>query len=192
MASLTSGIPFLKDPRASNAQAIVILGGSVRFNALEYGGKDEPGPYTLGRLGYGAWLHEQTGLPILVSGGSPERRPESEASVMARSLRDSFKVRARWTEGESDNTEQNAKFSAKILKQAGITRILLVSDAWHLPRAMPMFADQGLQPVAAPTNGMDADSLQGALAWIPQAGALSVSRLALREWTGMAWYWLRH
>jgi uncharacterized SAM-binding protein YcdF (DUF218 family) len=192
MKSLTAGLPFLGEPRATNAQAIVILGAGRRVNAREYGGGDQPSFYTMGRLRYGAWLHEQTGLPILVTGGSPERRPETEAAIMARSLHENFKVPVRWMEGESDNTEQNAKYSARILKEVGISRILLVSDAWHLPRALPMFVDQGLQAIAAPTNSMDADAMQGLFLWLPQAQALTVSQIALREWAGKAWYALRH
>jgi uncharacterized SAM-binding protein YcdF (DUF218 family) len=192
VARLEADVPVLTQPRGTPAQAIVILGGSRRVNAREYGGSDQPGLYSLGRLRYGAWLHEQTGLPILVTGGSPERRPESEASLMARALKENFKVPVRWMEGASDNTEQNARLSAHLLKQAGITRVLLVSDAWHLPRAMRMFADQGLQPIAAPTNALNADANEGLLAWLPQAGTLTLSHLAMHEWIGLAWYSLRH
>ena len=43
-----------------NAQAIVIPGGGVRLNALEYGG-DTLGRLTLERVRYGARLSKQTG-----------------------------------------------------------------------------------------------------------------------------------
>lgn len=185
---LQAGITVLKEPRATQAQAIVILGGSRQIASPEYGGRDIPAVYALGRLRYGAWLHEQTGLPILVSGGSPERRPESEASIMARALRESFKVPVRWLEDQSDNTEQNARNSARILKAAGVQRILLVSDAWHLPRALPMFADQGLQVTAAPTNFNYGGGLHFMQRWLPQAPALTLSYFATREWVGQWWY----
>lgn len=176
----------------TQAQAIVILGGGRLANAPEYGGMDQPGSNTLGRIRYGARLHTQTGLPILVTGGSPERRTESEAALMRRSLREDFKLPVRWEEGESDNTEQNARNSARILKQAGVKRILLVSDAWHLPRATPMFRDQGLEVVPAPTNFILEPAMPALQAWLPQAPALNLSWLALHEWIGMAWYALRH
>ncbi len=192
LARLETNVPVLTQPIAAKAQAIVILGGSRQANAPEYGGRDVPGPYSFGRLRYGAWLHRQTGLPILVSGGSPERRPESEAELMARALREDFKIQVRWQEGESDNTEQNASNSARILKPAGVHRILLVSDAWHLPRALPMFRDQGFEVIPAPTNLMNEDALPGLQAWLPQAPALTLSYLALHEWIGMAWYAVRH
>ena len=99
IATLEARATVLTQPRGTDAQAIVILGANRRIDAREYGGTDQPGPYSLGRLRYGAWLHEQTGLPILVTGGSPERRPESEASLMARALRQDFKVPVRWMEG---------------------------------------------------------------------------------------------
>lgn len=194
LGRLQAGVPALTPAAAvqTKAQAIVILGSGRLANAPEYGGLDQPGSSTLGRLRYGARLHTQMGLPILVTGGSPERRPDSEAVLMTRSLRDDFKVPVRWEEGDSDNTEQNARNSARILKQAGVRRILLVSDAWHLPRALPMFQDQGLQVVPAPTNFVMAPTMPAVQAWLPQAPALNLSWIALHEWTGIAWYALRH
>jgi uncharacterized SAM-binding protein YcdF (DUF218 family) len=53
---------------ARTARAIVIPGGGVRRNALEYGG-DTVGQFTLERVRYGAWIARRTGLPVLVSGG---------------------------------------------------------------------------------------------------------------------------
>lgn len=47
---------------------------------------------------------------------------------------------------------ENARFSAAILAPLGVTRILLVTDAFHMPRARRAFAIAGLDPIAAPTG----------------------------------------
>src|SRR6185369_731300 len=62
----------------SNVQAIVILGGGRRSDSPEFGG-DTVSHYTLERVRYGAQLARQTGLPVLVSGGSVFGEEVSEA-----------------------------------------------------------------------------------------------------------------
>ncbi|MFX7731723.1 YdcF family protein, partial [Acinetobacter baumannii] len=92
------------------------------------------------RLQYAAYLARRTGLPILVTGGSPDGSPESEAALMARNLQRDVGVPVRWQETRADTTAQNASYSAAMLKADGIERILLVTDSIHMPRAMRVFA----------------------------------------------------
>jgi uncharacterized SAM-binding protein YcdF (DUF218 family) len=183
--------PALVAPNAAGAQAIVVLGGGRRRDAPEYGGADVPRATVLARLRYAVRLHRQTGLPMLVTGGSPEVKADAEAELMARVLRDDFKAPARWVESNSDNTAQNARYSAAILRQAGVSHILLVTDAMHMPRAGRIFAQAGLAVTAAPTSYLG----QGALIapdFIPGGGALSDSHYAMHEWIGLLWYRIAH
>ncbi len=177
--------------RTSGAQAIVVLGGSRISNAPEYGGQDIPASLALQRLRYAARLHRETTLPILVSGGMPDGSPESEAAIMARALQDDFSVPVKWLEPASDNTAQNAQFSARILKQVGVRRILLVTDAMHMERAKKAFMQTGLEVVAAPTvflsTGRSVPS-----DFLPRSIWLQHAAYALHEWIGIAWYQLRH
>ncbi|MEY2632860.1 MAG: hypothetical protein RIR00_1514, partial [Pseudomonadota bacterium] len=135
--------PPLQPEQIAGCQAIVVLGGGL-IAGPEFGELTVPGDVML-RLRYGAYLQRQTGLPILVTGGlGPDRGPvRSEADAMARTLERDFQVPVRWREGQSEDTEQNARYSAEILQAAGIRRVLLVSQAWHLPRAMRLFAQAG-------------------------------------------------
>lgn len=161
-------------------QAIVILGGGTYSNAPEYGG-DTVGQSTLARVRYGARLAKQTGLPLLLSSGAPYGgRAESES--MREVLEQDFGVKVRWVEAASRDTAENAQLSAKILKDAGIRRIALVSHAWHLPRAIPLFEREGLQVIAAPT-GFRTISPSLAENLLP-GEAFGTSRLAIREYLG--------
>ncbi len=178
-------------PYRGDAQAIVVLGGGRLGNAPEYAGADTPNPATLRRLRYAATLHRATGLPLLVTGGSPEGAPASEAQIMARSLREDFGVTVRWEEGESDNTADNAAHSAAILRQHGIVHMLLVTDAIHMPRALQVFDRTGLRITPAPTSFLTADHVLPA-DYVPRARWLAQSSYALHEWIGMGWYRLRH
>ena len=179
------------DPRGSGAQAIVVLGGGRDILSPEDANRDRPSTETLMRLRHGARLHRQTGLPLLVSGGNPDGQGESEAIVMARSLEEDFRVKTRWIEDSSDNTAQNARHSAVMLKEAGIYRILLVTDAIHMRRAEQIFLRAGLEVVPAPTAFRKRGPVTAA-SYIPNAGALRDSHYALHEWIGIVWYRIRY
>ena len=178
------------NPKMVDAQAIVILGGGRSFAAPEDGERDQPGAQTLARLRHGARLQRLTGLPILVSGGAPDRGGESEAAVMARTLREDFKIPVRWIEDTSENTAQNAAHAATILREAGIDRVLLVTDAIHMPRAIQIFSGTGLSLVRAPTDFVSRKTLS-VEDFIPDPRFLRHSHYALHEWIGMVWHRLR-
>lgn len=188
---LEAQYPPLASPGQVQAQAIVIL-GSVRIDqAPEYGGSDESTPLGMKRLQYGAYLARQTGLPILVTGGSPDGSPQSEAAVMARTLQRDFGVAVRWQETRSDTTAENASYSAAMLRAEGIERVLLVTDTLHMPRAMRVFTQTGLQVQAAPTLFLDRARARPT-DYLPRAGNLDLASYALREWIGQCWYRVRH
>ncbi len=181
----------LKDPRESGAQAIVILGGGRTFDAPEDAGREQPSAATLMRMRHGARLQRQTGLPVLVSGGAPDGAGESEAAVMARSMNEDFSLDVRWLEQSSNNTEENAREAAQLLGPLHIRRILLVSDAMHLPRAALAFAAAGFEVVPAPT-AFRSRRAAGIASFIPNARELENSSYAVHEWTGLLWYRIRH
>ncbi len=181
----------LASTAAPAAQAIVVLGGGRVGAAPEYGGRDGPNPQTLARLRYAATLQRASGLPLLVSGGRPDGAAETEAALMARSLRDDFAVPVRWLEDASDNTAENARFSAEHLFAAGIRRVLLVTDAMHMPRSQAIFTRAGFEPLAAPTLFLGREPLS-AIDFLPGGEGLRRSHYALHEWIGLLWYRLRH
>jgi uncharacterized SAM-binding protein YcdF (DUF218 family) len=179
------------NPKMVDAKAIVILGGGRSFAAPEDGNRDQPGSQTLARLRHGARLHRLTGLPVLVSGGAPDRGGESEAAVMARALREDFQIPVRWIEDTSENTAQNAAHAATMLREAGIDRVLLVTDAIHMSRAMQVFSRTDLSLVRAPTDFVSRKTLS-VEDFIPNPRFLRHSHYALHEWIGLVWYQLRY
>ncbi len=173
------------------ADAIVVLCGGVNEYGMEYGGVTV-NRISLERARYAAYLQQHSGLPILVTGGSPGRPGAiSEAAAMAQVLRQDFKVPVRWTEEHSYNTAENAAFSAKLLKQDRRQRILLVTTAWHMPRAVASFQQTGLTVLAAPTAFTYPSKYQLATDFVPSAAALATSFYALHETIGLLWYRLR-
>lgn len=186
-ALLDSLMPAYRPLDGSEADAIVILaGGSVR-GSTEFGQTEgAPKWMTLERIRYGAWLARKLHKPVLVTGGDPEHTGEPEAIIMARVLEEDDGITPRWVETRSRTTAENATDSAALLKKDGITRIYLVSHAWHLPRAIPEFEKQGLTVIAAGTGYHS--HRWGLYSFVPSAAALHDSYFALHEWLGRAWY----
>jgi uncharacterized SAM-binding protein YcdF (DUF218 family) len=169
------------------SQAIVVLSGGLSTDAPEYGG-DTAGARTLLRLRYGALLAHRYELPVLVTGGRPDNATRTEAAVMADILAKEFAVKVRWQETQSRTTAENAALSAAILRAAGIRRVVLVTQAFHMPRAARLFRDAGIEVVPAPTNFTSTGRTPLAPSdFLPGVGALQNSYYALHEWLGMAW-----
>ena len=176
------------------AQVLVVLGGGRQRLAAEYHGEDQVSLYTLARARYGAFLARETDLPLLVTGGSVNDEPVSEAALMAQLIEDEFKVPVRWREERSRNTYENAVFSAEMLAAQGLTRVALVTHAIHMPRAVEAFEKQGLTVFPAPTDITPGPSPEASWydAVFPQSGAMQTFTLGLHELVGRLWYRLRY
>ena len=193
MQGIESRFPPLRLPATAEAGtapgAIVILGGGRYTHAAEFGEGDSVNRWTLERLRYGAYLHRLTGLPILVSGGTPFREQVPEAKLMQLSLKNDFQVEARWVEDKSANTYENARYSRAILAEAGIRRVYLVTHAAHMPRAVWSFENLGIDIVPAPTGFTTLNKEEReTLGYYPSAYGLQLSSGALRERLGLMWY----
>ena len=165
-ALLERSAPPFSAPQVRAAQAIVVLTGA-KASMLE-----------------AARLHRQTGLPVLASGG------DGEAAAIKNHLEKSLQTPVRWTEGNSINTEQNARFSAAILAKAQVRKIILVTHAMHMRRAQAMFVDQGFEVVPAPTDFSGWPEFR----WrdmLPSSEGRKVAKSALHEVFGLAFYKLR-
>lgn len=174
--------------RSSDSQAIVILSGGFEQHAPEYGQGSAVDALTLQRLRYGAHLVRALDLPILVSGGQPKDATVSLAAMMKTALEQDFGVPVRWTEDASRDTYENAAFSAPILQQAGVQRIILVTHASHMARSVRVFEAAGLKVTGAPTVFAPPTSFD----LLPRLSSLYDSYYALYEIAGAIWYALRH
>lgn len=178
---------------ASVPTAIVLLGGGTREKAPEYAGVDDLSRFAMMRTIYAAWLARQTGLPVYATGGRPlSKANESEGGIMRRMLlRFGVADAMAFAEESSENTWQNAMFMQRILQQSGVSRVVLVTSAWHMPRALWCFRQQGLDVIAAPMDYLTSTKPYDMRGLIPDAVRLLDSSLALHEYIGLAWYRLR-
>ena len=189
IAALEWNLP--QAPPATPPAAIVILSGDAGYGTdagLEPG--SGIGALTFERMRAGALLQRRTGLPVLVSGGALEPGVEPIAAQMARSLHDEFGVTVRWIEPASDDTWQNAQFSAAMLHAAGINSVYLVTHAWHIRRAAMAFARFGIATTPAPLR-FDRPPRFAFDEFLPHASSVLNSYFALHEWIGIFYYALR-
>jgi len=130
---------------------------------------------------------------ILIAGGGAALVAEQEPEAVAgRRFFTDFGIAADriLLDDKSRNTEENAGFSRAVASpQAGETW-LLVTSAFHMPRAMGLFRKAGFEVVPWPTDYMATGSEGVRIKPDQSTENISISHLALREWTGLAGYYL--
>jgi uncharacterized SAM-binding protein YcdF (DUF218 family) len=89
----------------------------------------------------------------------------------------------------SRNTAENAEFSKAVARPKEGERWLLVTSAYHMPRSMGLFRRAGFKVEAYP---VDRRASQAEAFWFFSAaiGGLERTDVAMREWIGLAAYWL--
>lgn len=166
-------------------QAIVVLGADVVRLPGPPGAA--LGSLSLERVRAGAALQRQTGLPVLVSGGVVDDLPLTVGALMAGSMVEDFNVPVRWTEAASPTTWENAEYSASVLKAAGVSRVFLVTHAWHMRRSLLAFGRAGIDAVPAPVRPDPWPKLRPG-EFLPRTSAWLNSFFAMHEWIGLAYY----
>jgi uncharacterized SAM-binding protein YcdF (DUF218 family) len=166
--------------------AIIVLGGDgERTQDLLV--KAVPGALSLQRLAGAAVLERQTHLPVLITGGSIASDQPAVADLMADIYTAAFGLPVEWRETKAGNTCENARFSAAILRQAGISSAYVVTNAWHMPRALLSFKQAGFPVVAAPLYA-GRHEIQGLADFLPHTIAWNRSYYAIHEWIGLFAY----
>src|SRR5947209_8451019 len=134
--AIAIGEPTL--PSETPPGAIIVVSADARRGGNP-GVPDTVGPLTLERLTEAARQQLRLGLPILVSGGPPGPPGYSLAALMSRVLQEDFRVPVHWREERSQNTFENAAFSAEILRRSGIRSALVVAHPWDMARVLWSF-----------------------------------------------------
>lgn len=172
----------------ATADAIVVLGADRYYDAPEYA-EDSAGQNTLFRLRYAAWLAKHSGLPVIPSGGLPRLDGLSEAQIMQKVLQSDYGLQIDDIEQRSRSTWENARYTAQVLQKTGMKRIILVTHASHMPRAVYAFERNGIGVLPAPTGFWSRIPERPAwLDYMPSAQALNQVHAALHEYLGLAWY----
>jgi uncharacterized SAM-binding protein YcdF (DUF218 family) len=130
---------------------------------------------------------------ILLSGGSAALIYDegAEALLALRLLQDLGIARARiLLEDRSRNTVENAVFSKAIAQPKSGERWLLVTSAHHLPRAVGVFRKVGFPVEPYPVDWRTRGPKDVLRPFATLGDGLRRSDTAVREWVGLAVYWL--
>jgi uncharacterized SAM-binding protein YcdF (DUF218 family) len=195
---------YLPPVQLPQAEVIVLLGGgtesadSPRSMAEVNSAGD--------RVLYAGWLYKQGAAPnILLSGGNisfSNIRGTSPAAEMQQILSlIGIPESALWMQNKSQNTYEDALFSAQMLNDKSISRVILVTSAMHMPRSVALFEAQGIEVIPAPTDYTVTDRswqalthfdpAQMAMNLMPSASALNLTTNVLKEHIGMLVYRLQ-
>lgn len=191
--SLEERFPPQPVDSVETADAIVALGGGVgrstppRRHPDLYDGAD--------RVWHAARLYKARVAPtLLVTGGAPPGVSGTAAPAMQEVL-ESFGVPSDSVllESESKTTHGNALYTARICAERGIDRVVLVTSAAHMRRALASFRTTApaldIRPVATDYQAVrDPFTL---LSLVPSADELQLSTTAFHEYVGYLYYRLR-
>ena len=178
-------------PGVEKADAIVVLSGML--HQIEGAPLGEWGD-AVDRFDGGVDLFKAGKAPVLVfTRGQipwhPYRVPEGELLAKRAVLHGVPQKSIRLTE-RVGNTAEEAVAAGKLL--GGRTTIILVTSAYHMPRALLLFEKEGFKVVPFRVDYHSDDIAQlTVLSYLPNGGALAQSEMALREMIGWVYYWFR-
>ena len=178
--------PYLATQTAESlpkADAIVLLGGGIgKVDGIAY-----PEMYDgADRVWHAARLYRAGNAPLVVVSGENDL-------ISAVPLLLDFGVprEAIVVDNSSRNTYENSRFTERLLKERGGAAgksVLLVTSAWHMPRARGNFAKTSLAVVPAATDFKATATCNGRRYWwdwiAPRPENIGVSAALFKEWLG--------
>ncbi|GMA56511.1 uncharacterized SAM-binding protein YcdF (DUF218 family) [Alicyclobacillus sacchari] len=178
-------------PKHPHADAIVVLGGGFTTGTPDVTGLGNLYGDSSVRLLAAAMLYRRLHVPILLSGGPNTRsggRSYSFAAIGARDLAAlGVPNNMIWQEPNSRNTEENASFSAIILRAHHAQTPLIMTSAYHMRRAVLDFNKFGVTATPYPVGYLvNRAASNDAFGWLPSIAGLSDTTIAVREYLGIA------
>ena len=194
LRTLENRFPKLEVEDCQPADAVVVLSGMLRKTRSKRGGLEWG--ESVDRFEQGVLLMRAGKAPLLIFTGG--RIPWSNRQVTeGEDLRTAAVARGVPAEAilvteEVGSTADEARAVRAIAASRGLTRIILVTTAWHMPRAEFLFRRAGVPVVPFP---VDYNTRYGEpatlLDFLPQAGGIGNTEIALRESYGLVYYHLR-
>ncbi len=193
MGTLEKQFPPVSLSQLPAADVIVLLGGMT--SGVIPGTNRVDLSDSVDRLLFARELYLAGKAPLILLSGGNAKEYEAEAVSMRKILVSlGVPATALLLEDGSRNTHQNAQFSLPILHSLKARRILLVTSAYHMRRAINEFesSESKIEIAAAATDYQRTNKPYTLLYWLPQAAALQVSTRAIKEYLGQAFQYLRH
>lgn len=190
-------------PSGTKADVIVVLGGGTEPNIpprsmVEMNSAGD-------RVTYAFKLYQEGAAPTLILSGGNIDFLEESSSTPAQNMAGMLEMLgvpedALILQDKSENTEQDAMYSCKIIQEQGFEKVILVTSAFHMPRSVALFEAQGCKVIPAPADFSITESgwqklwhpspEEFVLNLVPQYSNLSAVSKVMKEYIGMAYYQL--
>lgn len=194
MAQLENGMVLKQADAMSQVDAIVVLSGILTTVEGEDGLQTE-------------WLDPDRyfgGVALYKAGKAPKliftrgQLPWTDQSVpegdylKAKAIEDGVPEAAIMLTDIVENTEQEAIATRKLLNPIAEPKILLVTSAFHMPRAGDVFQSQGMGVTPYPVDFKVRTAKTTLMSYLPTAPALSQTSLYVREMLGRSYYSMKN
>ncbi|WP_339816129.1 ElyC/SanA/YdcF family protein [uncultured Imperialibacter sp.] len=165
---------------------IIVLGAGYGYNE-KLPPLNRLSTTTLGRLVEAVRIYQQLPNAKVAGSAGLVRQKINQAQAIAEGAlalgvppSDTLQLR-----GALNTWEEAGKFAARFGKSS---RVVVATDAIHMPRAMMLFKARGLQPIAAPTNHLIKTEIRLTLFdFLPSTSSLKKTELVMHEYLGMLW-----
>jgi len=193
IAYLESDYELIKPSKVESADAVVVLSGMVKTiqtkNGLDYEWDE-----AADRIFAGIDLFKSNKAPVLILTGG--KLPWSIGVPEGEYLRDVAidlgvpKKDILITENV-ENTDQEAKAIKKILLLDN-PKVILVTSAFHMPRAQLVFEAAGINVIPFPVDFIIGAEKLTFMSFIPSAGSFASTSFFVREMIGRTYYSLKY
>lgn len=170
-----------------SGDVIILLGGGALMDTPDIDGNGSLSGSAANRLLTAARLQKKLNIPIIASGGKVFEDTGTEAVIAKRILLGlGIPENKILIEDKSLNTTQNALFTKKIAEEGHFVKPILVTSAFHMPRAVKNFRKAGLEVTAFPADyKANRKSVVTVFKFLPKSGAFDDTCTALWEYAGM-------
>lgn len=174
-------------PKNPSADVIIMLGGGATLDTPNLDFKGHLSGYSSNRLLTVLQLYKKLKVPIIISGGKVFKSSGTESKIAENILLSiGIPKSAIITDDRSINTTENAKYTSELLERYGFKKPILVTSAFHMPRALLQFKKFKVKVVPYPTDyqtdirkSFEVNDL------IPSGDSLSKLSLGIKEYIGI-------
>lgn len=185
---LERGFPALDVGQCPRADAVVIVSGNILNGVNRVGVQWGP---SANRFHDGVRLVLAQRAPrLIVAGAAWQHHAQVSQGEILRDAAVALGVGCEQVliSGPVSTTADEARAVGALCQDRWIRSIILVTSAWHMPRAMRLFRQTGLAVVAFPTDQRVYAPARLTIArFLPRARTLANSDAAIHEYWGLLW-----
>ena len=179
--------PFNQEQTVENTSDHILVLGAGHISDPKLSANSKLTSNALGRLVEGIRIHGLIPDSKLVLSGGLGIETESQAEVLkATALILGVKIEDILTLNTTKNTADEAKQYKHTFGNQ--YQLILVTEAYHMPRAMMHFTKLGLNPIPAPANNIykRGENIE-CCRWLTNSSNIYKTEIAIHEWAGMLW-----